>query len=159
MTRRTAEQKARQAAYIREYRITHRERIYAQTTAWRLAHREELNARCRAYYAAHREAQVARSIAIYRANPDRTIARNRLQRYHLTQEEYDAVLVAQGGVCADCGGLETRTFKGRVLALAIDHDHDCCPGQRTCGSCLRGIVCARCNSRRTAQDNARRRSA
>jgi hypothetical protein len=29
---------------------------------------------------------------------------------------------------------------------AIDHDHTCCPGSRTCGNCIIGILCQRCNA-------------
>lgn len=29
---------------------------------------------------------------------------------------------------------------------AIDHDHTCCPGQRGCGNCVMGVICARCNA-------------
>lgn len=37
--------------------------------------------------------------------------------------------------------------KGRLRSVfAIDHDHDCCPGGNSCGSCLRGILCKSCNS-------------
>jgi Recombination endonuclease VII len=25
--------------------------------------------------------------------------------------------------------------------LVIDHDHDCCPGQKACGKCFRGMLC------------------
>lgn len=27
----------------------------------------------------------------------------------------------------------------------VDHDHNCCPGQKTCGSCVRGVLCGPCN--------------
>lgn len=35
--------------------------------------------------------------------------------------------------CQICGATDRR--------LVIDHDHDCCPGERTCGKCFRGMLC------------------
>lgn len=29
----------------------------------------------------------------------------------------------------------------------VDHDHACCPGTRSCGLCVRGILCPTCNTR------------
>lgn len=31
--------------------------------------------------------------------------------------------------------------------LVVDHDHHCCPGAKTCGTCTRGILCRGCNVR------------
>lgn len=66
--------------------------------------------------------------------------RDRRARHGLTAEEKTAIALAQGG-CAACGSMETGK-RGWV----VDHDHSCCPGERSCVRCRRGIVCTYCNS-------------
>lgn len=45
----------------------------------------------------------------------------------------------QGG-CAVC-----HTFNPGTKGWCVDHDHTCCPGNASCGSCIRGILCGSCN--------------
>jgi len=54
-------------------------------------------------------------------------------RYKLTKEQYDEM--AKEG-CYICSSTEF---------LQVDHDHACCPGTKSCGKCVRGIVCSSCN--------------
>lgn len=62
--------------------------------------------------------------------------RRYLVKYGLTSGQYESLLATQGGGCAICGSLtsrsETRPF------LYIDHDHD--TGD------VRGLLCSPCNS-------------
>lgn len=54
----------------------------------------------------------------------------------MTSEGYGNLLDAQGGTCALCSFVPEE---GRFLC--VDHDHSCCPGKRTCGKCVRGLLC------------------
>ncbi len=62
-------------------------------------------------------------------------------RYHLTIEQYVAILKAQDNKCSICKS-ETPGGTGR---WHIDHNHSCCPGGVSCGKCIRGFLCASCN--------------
>lgn len=60
-------------------------------------------------------------------------------RHGMTVAEVRARLDAvdwRCGICAD---------DLRDQRRAIDHDHTCCPGAQSCGLCVRGILCTRCN--------------
>jgi hypothetical protein len=64
-------------------------------------------------------------------------------RYSLTVAQYREMWVAQGGgLCGIC----RQASAGRSKLLAVDHDHACCPGQSSCGKCVRGLLCDRCNN-------------
>lgn len=32
-----------------------------------------------------------------------------------------------------------------ISNLTVDHDHNCCPGNFSCGKCIRGLICRHCN--------------
>lgn len=62
-------------------------------------------------------------------------------RFSLAPEEYDRLLTEQGGVCLGC-----LLGPEEVGDLVVDHDWSCCPGERSCGKCIRGLLCRKCNS-------------
>ncbi|MEW2301981.1 endonuclease VII domain-containing protein [Streptomyces sp. NPDC006655] len=63
------------------------------------------------------------------------------RRYKLTPEAYAALLESQGGGCAICGTQPTPED-----GMHVDHDHGCCPPRKkSCGKCVRGLLCSRCN--------------
>lgn len=66
-----------------------------------------------------------------------------LGRYGLTRSDILAMVAQQGG-CAMCGELEPRNA-GFRNGWHVDHDHACCPSDKTCGRCIRAILCADCN--------------
>ena len=77
----------------------------------------------------------------WRKNPERAHklvkAYQLKHEYGLDVEEYDTMLMEQHGVCAICGEPESQSRHGKILALAVDHDH-------TTGK-IRGLLCSRCN--------------
>lgn len=77
--------------------------------------------------------------------------------YKITLAEYDELRDAQGGRCTTChrheDGLPEMlrakksdgTYSRVEYKLFVDHDHACCPGERPCGECIRGLLCHDCN--------------
>lgn len=59
--------------------------------------------------------------------------------FGLTVVEYDEMLEAQNGGCKIC----KEQIKDR--RHSVDHDHSCCPGAKSCGKCIRGLLCGSCN--------------
>lgn len=89
-------------------------------------------------------------------NPDKARAtgrRDHLRRkYGITPEEYDRLLAEQGGGCAICGTTDPGS-----PAFNVDHNHACCPTEKTCGKCVRALLCRACNTLLgNARDDAER---
>ena len=65
--------------------------------------------------------------------------------YKITPEQYEKLVTKQNGVCAICKEPERVRRKGVTTRLAVDHNHACCSGKRSCGKCVRGLLCNACN--------------
>jgi hypothetical protein len=67
-----------------------------------------------------------------------------MKKYGTTTEWYRDKLIEQCGVCALCKHLSHH--HGTLQRLQVDHNHNCCDIKtKSCGRCLRGLLCADCN--------------
>lgn len=94
--------------------------------------------------------EMARKIREKNPVPGREAANRWQQRnpyytkYRMTAAQWQEMFDRQLGLCYLCDDPLDLDAK-RQRAIHVDHDHSCCPGDRTCGKCIRGIACARCN--------------
>lgn len=86
---------------------------YLSQEAWRENNRDQYNSKMRAYNKKHKK-------------------KLRLQRYKITPEQHEAMMVAQGGKCKLC-----RKVPSCTRPLAVDHCHE--TGR------VRGLLCYGCN--------------
>lgn len=124
------ERRARRRATQRAWYAKNRDRVTAYRRE-RHSGRDDVRAKARAYYDANKE-----QILAQRRD------RHREARYGLSPADFDALLAQQGGRCAIC-----LTGDPGQRGWQVDHDHACCPTTaRSCGRCVRGILCFLCNS-------------
>lgn len=69
------------------------------------------------------------------------------KRYKMTLLDVENLYMTQNGLCPICNKqLENPALEETVrFSMSIDHDHACCPGDTTCGNCIRGLLCRDCN--------------
>ena len=69
-------------------------------------------------------------------------------KYGITDDGLDALRVQQNDRCAMC----SNVFIDR-RSIRVDHDHQCCQGIKSCGKCVRGLLCHKCNIQIAIFDN------
>jgi hypothetical protein len=84
-----------------------------------------------------------------KSRPRYTARTNQLAKFGITPDDFAWLFKQQGGVCALCFRAESRSDPRRsetVWTLAVDHDHAHCGKGRACKECIRGLLCASCNT-------------
>jgi hypothetical protein len=61
--------------------------------------------------------------------------------YALSDEDFSLLLELQDNKCL----IGKHPFKDNS-DICVDHNHECCPTDKTCGNCVRGLLCRRHNS-------------
>ena len=61
-----------------------------------------------------------------------------ISHHGITREMFDEMIISQSGLCKIC--------LAQLIKPSIDHNHQCCEGTYSCGYCIRGLICRKCNS-------------
>lgn len=120
---------------VRQYKKDYRKKNLQKSREWdknkRIKHAVKISARGKIYSKLICEKRRARGL---------------WQNYGMTIAEFEDKLRQQGGKCGLC-----RTDKpfvkpnSRSRHWHVDHDHSCCPKARSCGKCVRALLCSNCN--------------
>lgn len=132
----------RRTAYYRKWRV----KILAREKQRYHANRSEFLARQKRYYQRHKLEIRAASHRKYAklTHVERTAIawRHKLRLYNLTDHGYRTLLRRQHNRCAAC---KKKFGTHNESVPCVDHDRACCSGARSCGRCVRGLLCRRCN--------------
>ena len=70
-----------------------------------------------------------------------TLFKQTSAKFGMTVEQLISLYFKQNHRCAICKQ-KCATYEN----LSVDHDHKCCPEKgKSCGKCVRGLLCANCN--------------
>lgn len=102
---------------------------------------EKHNARSKAWREANPKKWVATVRAWQQRNPEKVEANVKRYQYKI---DFNRMWEAQGGLCSCCGTPMDRGGRGKT-SVCVDHDRSCCPGRKSCGKCVRGLIHWSCN--------------
>jgi hypothetical protein len=129
--------------YLHEYYEKHKVKIRKRARAWRKANPEHSAKLQAKNYQENKQRYKDKAKLFSKKHPNKRkkIARKSHLKitFNMSLEDFSNRLKKQRKRCAGCGA------KLRRDDCNIDHNHACCPGKKSCGKCVRGILCSPCN--------------
>lgn len=135
-----ARNRERFAGKAREWRALDPDRSHANNNASRARNADKVRAYNREWAERNKGRRQEYGRAYRQANREKLLAAGAAKRHGpWIAEDWAAMWDKQGGCCYLCG---SELTEGKAF---VDHDHRCCPNDRSCRVCRRGIACDRCN--------------
>jgi len=115
-----------------------REKAIIEAAKWKRANRERINEQVAQDKIKNPEKHKKWRTDFYERNKVKINTQVVCRNVGLDIKDYESMIIAQENKCAICKCEETRVFKGKLMRLCIDHDHN--TGR------IRGLLCHNCNS-------------
>jgi hypothetical protein len=91
------------------------------------------------YNRAHVDKAIVSNHLWHRANAEIVHLKHIQAQYKLSPEAYRELYAAGCWLCGE-------PFNPEKRRPSVDHDHQCCPGSKCCGECVRGLAHHICNT-------------
>jgi hypothetical protein len=99
---------------------------------------EMVRAKDRERYKKDKPKRIAGTLRWVKENPEKRLAIWLKYKYKMPIDSYNRLKAQQNNLCAIC--------EQEMNPAIVDHDHQCCPTQKACGNCIRGLLCRTCNT-------------
>lgn len=112
-----------------------------KSSEWKRANRERVNAQVREDRKNNPEKYKNWQLGRHSRDPNlkaKLITYNIVHRASISREDYYEMFAKQNNLCAICNQPETRVFKGKLMRLCLDHNHDT--------GAVRQLLCHACNT-------------
>lgn len=125
----------------KQYYLKNKDRVIEASQQWSRENKDRVSESSKRYYLKNKDRIYERRRAWRLENKDEFATQQREYKYKMSGEQYQKLLEEQDYVCAICGKANANGQD-----LYVDHDHSCCSGSKSCGKCIRGLLCHKCNS-------------